>query len=189
MSSYSGKCDFFDYIFMSSEDLTDEQLFDKFNGTKLYKYKHKKQCVDIENIEDMKLNWEEIKYSSIKDLISYYPYIVCLACHDNTDNNNSMVVLSSESYVDEEERETLEYWKKQMLKYYNKCKRKKEEYNISKAMQLVIYNGCVDSSKAKELASRIRDSGKKANIDGIELSMAKYYRDNLRKEIEKYENY
>lgn len=188
MSSYSGKCDFADYIFMSSEDLTDEQLFDRFNGTKLYKYKPKEQCVDIENIEDMKLNWEEIKYSSIKDLIPYYPYIVCLSCRDNTDNNNSMVVLSSESYVDEEERETLEYMLKSVLTYYNRSKRKKEPFDKSVVLSKICHNH-YNEDIYKELINRVEKYGKKASTDGIELQMSKYYRDNLRKEIEKYENY
>lgn len=188
MSKFSGKCDFYCHILMSSEDLTEEESFNKFNGTKLYKYKQPKDCVKITDIKDMNKNWEEIKYHSLKDLVPYYPYIVSLGFCDNKDNNKSTIVLSSESYVDSSEREILEFMLKEILRYYNRAKRKKEHFNKDEVLSKVCRNK-YNEYAYNELIDRVDKYGKKANINGIELSMSKYYRDELRKEMERYENY
>ena len=188
ISKFSGKCDFADHIFMSSEDLTKEELFNKFNGTKLYKYKQPKDCVEITDIKDMNKNWEEVEYHSLKDLIPYYPYIIALGFCDNKNSTNSTIVLSSESYVDSSERESLEFMLKDILRYYNRYKRKKESFNKEEVLSKVCWNK-YNEYAYKELIDRVDKYGKKANINGIELSMSKIYREELRKELERYENY
>ena len=187
MSNVSGKCDLKDHVFMSSKPLTDEELFENFKGTKLYKHKKLEDCVET-TIENMSDNWEEIHYESIKDLIPYYPYIIGLGCFDNKESNNSMIVLSSESYIDSSERESLQFMLKEILRYYNRAKRKKEPFDKDYVLSKVCWNH-YNEDAYKELIDRVDKYGKKADIKGIELSMSKYYRDELRKELEHYENY
>lgn len=169
---------------MTSENLTNEELFEEFKGTKLYKYKPQFERVET-TIDNLEVNWEEIKYDSIKDLIPYYPYIVCLDCFDK-ESNNSIIALSSESFVDIEERKRLNIYLNEVLRHYNRAKRKKESFNKEFVLSKVCWNH-YEEDIYKEIIDRVDKYGKKATIDGLETFMAKYYRGELKEEMNKYE--
>ena len=181
MSKFSGKCDFYDHLFMTTDD--ENEAFKKFNGTKLYKYKKKENCIDVERIEDIHKNWEEIEYHSIKDLIPYYPYIICIAGIDNFDSKKSMVVLGSESYIDSREKDMMDFYLKDLIRIYNRCKRKKIEFNVDEAIKEVAL--ICNKEQLRELAERVQKKGKKANYDGIHLESKNFYRKELLEEMKK----
>ena len=122
--------------------------------------------------------YKKIEYSSIKDLIPFYPYLVGFSCGD-------VICISDESFVDEEERDRLETSLKWLLRIYNRCKRKKMEFNVEDALKEVCWNGW-NEEPYRELANRMAKNGKKTTIDGIHLRMHEHYRQELVEEMLKY---
>lgn len=188
MSKYSGKCDFFNHLYVSAE--TEEEAFEKFNGTKLYISRSLPDDFNWgkvlkEKIDIAEVYYKKVEYSSIKDLIPLYPYLVVFGFCDNTDSHNSVVWLSCESFVDREERECLEWRLKELLKIYNRCKRKKIEFDVEEALKKIVWNG-YNEELYRELANRVKEKGKKATIDGIHLKMQEYYRQELVDEMIKH---
>lgn len=181
MSKYSGKADFCIHLWIGAN--TEEEAFDKFNGTKLYMIQPLPDDFNCEKALEEKINipetyYKKIEYSSIEDLIPYYPYLIGFAACDNTDSHNSIVCISSESWVDREERESLEFRLKELLRIYNRCKRKKAEFDVEEAIKEVCWNGW-NEDIYRELANRVKLFGKKATIDGIHLKMHEIYRKEL----------
>lgn len=189
MSKFSGKCDFCDHLWISAK--TDDEAFNKFNGTKLYISQPLPDGFDFKKALEDKVNipetyYKKVKYSSIRDLVPLYPYLISMSYCDNTDSHNSVVILSSESFVDREEQEHLEYYLKDLLRVYNRCKRKKIEFNVEEAVKEV-YWGKWYKDIMLELANRVKEKGKKASIDGIHLPTQEHYRQELTREIFKYD--
>lgn len=169
---------------------TEEEAFNKFNGTKLYMVQPLPDDFNWEKILEEKINipeayYKRIEYSSIKDLIPYYPYLIAFAACDNTDSRNSVVCITRISFVDREEREILEYKLKDILRIYNRCKRKKIEFNVDDVLKEVVWNG-YNEEPYRELANRVKEKGKKATIDGIHLKMHERYRQELVEEMLRY---
>lgn len=190
MSNYSGKADLYDHMSIHSDSDNWNEMYEKFKGTKLYKYKPINDCIKMETFDynTIKQNWTEIKYNSILDIAPYFPYIICLAFCDNTDNNNSTIVLSNESYVDEEERECFEWYLRDAIKYYNKCKRKHIVFNTEDCLNNIMCFRRFNNDAITEIVNRVKQYGKKANIDGIHDHLHNIYREKLRKDIEEYES-
>lgn len=188
MSRYSGKCDFCDNLYVNAE--TEEEAFEKFKGTKLYISQPLPDDFNWEKALKEKINiadtyYKKVEYSSIKDLIPFYPYLVTFGWYDNADSHNSVIWLSRESFVDREERECLEWRLKELIKIYNRCKRKKIEFDVEEALEKIVWNG-YNEEPYRELANRVKEKGKKATIDGIHLKMQEYYRQELVDEMIKH---
>ena len=126
--------------------------------------------------------YKKIEYSSMKDLIPFYPYLISLATSNGANTNNSVICLSSESFVDREEKELLEYKLKRLLTVYNRCERKKIEFNVDDAIKEVVWNGW-NEKPYRELTERVKKRGKKATIDDIHLEMHEYFRQKLVNEM------
>ncbi len=152
MSLYSGKCDFC--------DMCDIHNIDNILKSNVY------------------IGWNIIplKIESEKDLIPYYPYIVALS---STTNGVGEIRLSTESYVDKQDRETLEWYVKDCQKYMNKCKRKKEIINIEH------FDNQYHRDVYREILIKLMDKKKEFALDGIYLPMAEYYRKELYDEMVK----
>lgn len=118
-----------------------------------------------------------LNITSRKDLIPYYAHLVSAACYDNVERTSS-IHLSRDSWVDIEERESLEYKLKRVMMVYNRCKRKKIEFDVEATVEEVAWKG-FDDDIYREIANRVKEHGKKANIDGIHLKMHEYYRKEL----------
>lgn len=156
MSMYSGKCDLYDTIEIFGEDyILKSKIYIGFN--------------------DKPLN-----FNNIKDLIPYYPHIIYASSGDKT---SSIIHLTAESFVDIEEREFLEFRLKEILRIYNRCKRKKIEFKVEDVLKelSIITNQDI----TRELIERVKKKGKKANIDGLHLSSSDYYRKELVEEMKK----
>lgn len=156
MSNVSGKCDFKDSLWMGGE--TEEEVFNKFNGTKLYICQPLPDDFDLEEALKNKVNipeayYKRVEYSSIKDLIPLYPHLISFAAVDNTNPKTSVVCLSRESYIDREERENLEFRLKEILRIYNRCKRMKIAFNVDEVVKEVVWNG-YNEKPSRELAKR-----------------------------------
>lgn len=159
MSRFSGKCDLADTI-----DIHDEKIL----NAKIY--------VGNSN--------KPLQINEIKDLIPYYPHIIGAACFDNVDGK-SVIHLSSESWVDHEERENLEFKLQRLIRIYNRCKRKKIEFNVEDAVNEICC-GNWNREPITELANRVKEKGKKTTIDGIHLTMHERYRQELVDEMLKH---
>lgn len=153
ISRYSGKCD----------------LADHFEGKPLDVIK--KYKIYVGNSE------EPIEVKDETSLIPYYPYTISLGYFNNTEGK-SVIRLSSESFVDREEREILEFRLKELLRIYNRCKRKKIEFTAEDAVKEVCCFGW-DEEVYRELANRVKDKGKKASVEGIHLKVRERYRKEL----------
>jgi hypothetical protein len=163
MSRYSGKCDVYDSVIMISK-YTDEEL--AHNVTIYQGYG-----------EDQK----KLNISCRKDLIPYYAYLVSSACYNNVERK-AVIHITRESFVDREERDSLEFKLKNVLRIYNRCKRKKTEFDVNATVEEVAWKG-FDDDIYREIANRVKEHGKKANVDGIHLKMHEYYRKELVKEM------
>ena len=174
---------------MSAE--TDEEAFAKFNGTRLYVWQPLPDGVDLikelkDGVNVPETYYKKVEYSSIKDLVPYYPHLVSMAHYDNKNPRNSLVIISPKSYVDENEKDFLEWYLKDLLKIYRRCKRKKIEFNVDDAVKEVCWHD-YNKEEIVELANRVKEKGKKATIDGIHLPFnEKYYRQELVNEMLKY---
>ena len=60
-----------------------------------------------------------IKFEGILDLIKYYPYIVSVSCWDG-EKKKSHIVISNQSYVDEQYEEMLQFGHLSMKDYYDR---------------------------------------------------------------------
>lgn len=160
MSNFSGKCDWKDSL-----DIHNYTLEELQNNVKIY----------------IGRSTEPLHIEKMSDMIPYYPYIVGSASFNNTERS-AVIRLSSESFVDREEREILELKLKQILKTYNRCKRNKTEFKITDVVKELCWMDW-NKNAITELAIRVRDKGKKATIDGIHLSMHEYYREKLVEEM------
>lgn len=152
MGRFSGKCDF--------EDMCEIHNVDNILKSNVY------------------IDWNIIplKFETEKDLIPYYPYIVSLS---STTNGVGEIRLTTESYVDRQERESLEFYTKECQRYMNKCKRKKEIINLD------YFNNQYNKNTYREILIRLMDKTKEFNLDGIYLPMAERYRKELYNEMVK----
>ena len=160
MSKFSGKCDLADSLEIHNytlEELQDNVLI--YVGE----------------------NTEPLHIEKMSDLIPFYPYIIGSSYHNNKERK-AVIHLSSESYVDREEREILEFRLKDLLRIYNRCRRKKIEFDIDKAVDEVSWLGW-NYEVYREIAERVELYGKKATVDGIRLKMHEIYRRELAEEM------
>lgn len=157
MSRYSGKCDVYD-SFVMIHNYTDEELK---NNVKVYLGKSD----------------TPLKLETMKDLIPYYPHLISVGCYDNAERK-SVIHITSKSFVDIEEQESLEYYLKRIITIYNRCKRKKIEFNVDDVVGQICWMGW-NKVAITELANRVKEKGKKATTDGVHLTMHERYRREL----------
>jgi len=146
MSIYSGKCDLADHI--------------EINNDRYLKYDY---YVGKNAIIPLRVN-------SLKDLVPYYPYLISMS---GWRDNHGIVILSSDSFVDEEERDHLTWMLDRMKKAYRAAKRKKIEF----------VNPDPVFTNSEEIFKRVKESGENATIDGIHTHFANMCRDALIKEM------
>lgn len=179
MSKFSGKCDFCDHLFMGANN--EQEAFDKFNGTRLYVIQPLPDDVDFleclkQGVNIPETYYKRINYTSIKDLIPYYPYIIVFSVGGNNPEK-SVTCLSSISYVDEEEEMLLKSYLEQVLKYFRRCKRKKIPFDVNKIVEELSWG--IHKEIYHEIANRVKEKGNKATIDGIHLPFSEYSRKEL----------
>lgn len=151
MSIYTGKYDFADRI--SSYNSLEEAL----KKTKIYAFGH---------------DLVPLAMKEPKDLVAYYPYLVGIAVGNK--EGYQAIHLSGESYIDTSERERLEWVLRDAKKYYRKCKRKKEEFNIEECLKKICFFDQKDYKR--QVIERVAKDGEKADVDGIHIPMFDYGR-------------
>ena len=112
-----------------------------------------------------------------KDLMPYYPYIVAMMAGDG--EGNLIVHLSSESFVDEEEKEILSWYLRDIKKYWRKCKRQKIEFNEDDAIKLIRFGNEELPDYKREIVKRVKDLGDNATSNNIHLPL----HDSMRSEL------
>lgn len=154
MSMFSGKCDFFDSFVAIFCDGEDEKIKERLPKLKLYVYGK-----DDRN--------HRVKSDTILDIAKYYPYLA--AIHTGDKDGNSVYILSSDSFIDQEEKQFRDYHINDVMKYWRKCKRNKTEFNEEECYQKVKFWS--DSEELKEIIHRVAVDGPKAEFDDIHYSM------------------
>lgn len=163
ISIFSGKCDVYDTLIQTFRYSLEELQ----NGVNIY-------------VGDSK---ESLHISKMKDLIPYYPYLITSAYYDNI-NRKANIQISSESYVDREEREILQRYLEEIIKIYKKCKRNKVDFTLDLAFQESYFSFARwNYDVCKEIYNRVQKDGAKANIEGIHLKIFDKYRQNLAEEL------
>lgn len=104
-----GKCDFRDTVIMIHCDGTDETVIPFFKKSKIY-------------VRDI----GPIKMETYQDFIPYMHFLISSA---GFSKEGATIHLSKESWIDTEERDSLELKFEKVLKYYKKCKKDKETFN------------------------------------------------------------
>lgn len=158
MSKFSGKCDFADHIEIVGLENT------------------LKSTVFIGNIG----NEKKLELHEYRDLIPYFPHLISVAGISKV--GNSVIHLTTKSYVDIREEESLNFKLKQVLNYYKKCKRnniKFDEDECLKKMYIMEW----DKGIYTEIIERVKQYGNKANTNGMHLYISEYYRKKLADEM------
>lgn len=153
MSMFSGKCDFYD-MFMDEDE---NKVVENLKYLELHIYGKDKRD-------------HRLKSDTIKDIAKYYPYIVCMGYGDK--NGKRIILLSSDSFIDQEERDRISWYVEDVLKYQRKCKRKKIPFIIEDYLNQSWFT----NDTLKEVAERIDKFGEKANINDIHTSIHEMYR-------------
>jgi hypothetical protein len=124
---------------------------------------------------------EELHINSLAELIPYYPYLISSGFFDNVERT-ATIYLSSESYVDSQEKDTLIFYLKEVLKIYNRCRRKKTDFTLDEVLR-EFYWSHWDEEVYTELYSRVLLHGKNANIEDIHTKTGEHYRQELADEM------
>ena len=151
MSVFSGKCDLYDSFVMISSNGDESKIQNNIDRTRFYIYSGDKT--------------HRLDIHTLKDLVPYYPYIVAFSygCKEV----EQTIVLSSESWVDREEKEHIGWILEDAKKEYRKCKRKKITFNPD---DWINKSHWTNAEVKKEIVKRVVENGEKANINGIHLS-------------------
>ena len=154
MSKFSGKCDLYD-SFVVINNYTDEELK---NNVLIY----------------MGQSYFPLKIETTKDLIPLYPHLISSSYY-NTSERKAVVHITSKSFVDMEENESLNFYLKSLVRFYEHCKRKKIKFDVDEAVNKTTFMN-FNAEEIRELAERVKKHGKKATVDGIHLQSKLYYR-------------
>lgn len=158
MSQFCGKCDFYDGFVAISGDGDEKKVVENLKKLKLYVYG--KDGRD-----------HRVKSDTIKDIAKYYPYLESIAAYSGETGYN--IHLSSDSFIDQEEREHIEWYARDVLKYWRKCKREKKPFVVDECIKLLHW---MNDDILRAIAERVAKDGNKANFDDIHDSMHEYFR-------------
>lgn len=158
MSMFSGKCDFYDSFVMIGSDGEHGKVRENLKKLKLYIYGNDNRC-------------HRVMSETIKDIAKYYPYLTLIRTWDK--DNGDFIILSSDSFIDQEEQEHLDWYIDDVMKYWRKCKRNKVPFVVDECVEKLHW---MDNDIIRSVAERVAESGKDAEFDDIHLSMQEYYR-------------
>lgn len=132
----------------------------------------------------------EIPISCKEDFIQYYPYIIISGAWSK--ENGSHLMLSSESYVDFENRERIkiyiEMFKRDFDKRKRRCKREHKEFDLYEYATEWVNDtskhwGKLDAACVDAITQAIDNNFELDKIKYGYTNMAKYYRNLLRQEM------
>ena len=156
ISLYSGRCDLKDTL----------DIFGVNEIIKKYKIYASNQILPLEVKEP-------------KDLIPYYPFLT--SSMSSNKETGGTIYLTSESYIDTEERQSLTWTLNNLIKIWKRCKRKKIPFDKEEALaQTTLFT---PREYEEEIADRVAKFGDKATIDGIHIKSHNRYRQDLYDEM------
>lgn len=158
MSQFCGKCDFYDSFVMIGSDGKHGKLEENLKRLKLYVYG--KDGRD-----------HRVKSDTIKDIVKYYPYLESVACYSKESGYN--IHLQSDSFIDQEEREHIGWYVRDVLKYWRKCKRNKKPFIVDECIESLHW---MNDDILRTVAERVAENGDKAEFNDIHYSLHEYYR-------------
>lgn len=158
MSKFCGKCDFYDSFVSIHGDDDEAKVMENLEKLNLYVYgkdgrKHR------------------VKSDTIKDIAKYYPYLETVMC--SSKEGYMTVILASDSFIDQEENQHLDWYIQSVFKYWRKCKRGKKAFVVDECAQALHWTY---SDIIRSIAERVAKDGNKANFEDIHLPMHEYYR-------------
>ena len=157
----------FDHFWMSAK--TEDDVQKEIDRTDFYMH-----------IKDRRI---KLDIHTIKDLVPYYPFLICVGVWNK--QGRCMVILSKESFVDQEEREFMEWDLRDAIKEYKKCKRKKISFDPK--AYLKEHTWWTHHNYTEEIVNRVAQDGLKANLDGLySKTKDKWERIPLAQEMKKY---
>lgn len=158
MSQFCGKCDFYDSFVAIGADSNEEKVKENLKNLKLYVYG--KDGRD-----------HRVKSDTIKDIAKYYPYLESVMNYSKESGYN--VYLCSDSFIDQEEREHIGWYVRDVLKYWRKCKRNKKPFIVDECIESLHW---MNDDILRTVAERVAKYGNKAEFDDIHDSLHEYYR-------------
>lgn len=160
MSMFSGKCDFYDGVIAIHCDGDTSKLEEFLSRTtiRMRGADGREHVVSVKNEKDAAL---------------YYPYLEAIAAF-NIGKGNS-IILSSQSFIDSEEREFMGWYIEDVLRYWRKCKREKKPFDVDECVSAVGYNWR-NTYILKAVAEKVAKDGAKAKFDDIHTPMHEHYR-------------
>ena len=159
MSEFSGKCDFYDGFVDIHCDGDKSKITEELSKLKLY----------IRGKDDRK---HLVKSDTIMDIAKYYPYLRSLTIAENC---STSIVLASDSFIDQEEAEWLNWKVEYVLKYWRKCKRNKKPFVAEECLNELSWLGS-KSTQLKEIICRVEKDGNKAEFDDIHDDTHEHFR-------------
>lgn len=157
MSRFSGKCDFYDGFVEIRCGSDEEKIKEELKKLKLY--------VRGKDGRD-----HLVKSDTIKDIAKYYPYLEAIACGSN---DGFTVILSSDSFIDQEEKEFLTWKIRDVLKWWRKCKRNKKPFDVDECVEKLFW---MNTDQIRTIAERVAKDGEKAEFDDLHNPLHEYYR-------------
>ena len=157
MSIYSGKCDFYDGFVAIRCDGDEQKIKEKLKKLTLY-------------IRGKDGRDHLVKSDTLKDISKYFPYLESMVI---TDGDTIVCYLSSDSFIDREERENREWKASYILQYWRKCKRNKIPFTEQGCKQSLWFS---DSEEVDEMIHRVAVYGKNAKFDDIHFPLWEWNR-------------
>lgn len=158
MSSYSGKCDLADSISIFGIDSI------------------LKSTIYVNDIGPL-------KFTESKDLIPYYPYIITIMF---SSKDSKFINLSSKSFVDLKEQESIGWIIMDCVYYYRKFKREKVEFTFDNILKRDPWSCSYRQELWKEVISRIKEfpkinkdygSTREIDINKLDYIVKEYFYD------------
>ena len=158
MSMFSGKCDFYDSFVMIGSDGENGKIIENLKKLKLHIYGNDNRH-------------HRVKSETIKDIAKYYPYLTLIRTWNK--DNGDFIILSSDSFIDQEEQEHLGWYIDNVMKYWRKCKRKKKPFVADECVKELKW---MREDLIQVIAERVAKDGDKAEFEDIHLPIHEYYR-------------
>ena len=157
MSMFSGKCDFYDGFVEIRCDGEESKVLEELSKLKLYVRGHDGRE-------------HRVKSDTIMDITKYYPYLNSIMM---SSKDGLVVILASDSFIDQEEAEHRQYKIDEVYKYWRKCKRNKKTFTEEECVEALWYR---DDDSLREIIRRIAKDGNKAEFDDIHMPMWEHCR-------------
>ena len=165
MSIFSGKCDFYDSVVAIHCDGDTSKLSEFLANIDVY-------------ITGRDRRYHKVEVYDEKTACKYYPYLTSIVGLHSDGHAN--IYLASDSFIDQEEREFLNWKINAVLKYWKKCKRKKIPFNVEECVSVYSWN---DTTMFRKIAERVIKHGNKAEFDDLHDPMHERFRREWYKEM------